>query len=196
MVKKYIGLPIFKKNPIGRYGPQKISSNHCLRMLWATYVKKQNLGLADTCLPSGKKWYQLDPRANWIKEGARGTTEEAHQERFFFFSGWLSMAFFYLPLHHTTCIFSLPACGGPAAHLLGGPTYRNNTRFFIKPPKNAILCLFWGRKHYGRGWAWEGERQSKNIKKSWCAVAILTKQVQFFSGRRCVVDTHASPIPQ
>ena len=24
-VKKYIGLPIFKKKPIGRYGPQKIS---------------------------------------------------------------------------------------------------------------------------------------------------------------------------
>ena len=52
-------------------------------MLWATHVKIQNLGLADTCSPFGKKWYQQDPRANWIKEGDGGMTEEAHQERFF-----------------------------------------------------------------------------------------------------------------
>ena len=62
-------------------------------MSWAMHVKIQNLGLVDTCSPSGKKMIP-DPRANWIKEGAGGTTEEAHQERFFFFSGWLSMAFF------------------------------------------------------------------------------------------------------
>ena len=78
-----------------------------------------------------------DPRANWIIEGAGGTTEEAHQERFFFFSGWLSMAFFYLPLHHTTCIFSLPVRGGPAAHLLGGPTYRNQHSIFHQAPKTT-----------------------------------------------------------
>ena len=50
-------------------------------MSWATHVKIQNLGLADTCSPSEKKMIP-DPRANWIKEGAGGTTEEAHQERF------------------------------------------------------------------------------------------------------------------
>ena len=54
LLRKYIGLPIFKKKPIGRYGPQKISWNHCHRMSWATHVKIQNLGLADTCSPSGK----------------------------------------------------------------------------------------------------------------------------------------------
>ena len=65
-----------------------------------------------------------DPRANWIIEGAGGTTEEAHQERFFLLR-WMALdGVFYLPLHHTTCIFSLPVRGGPAAHLLGGPANR------------------------------------------------------------------------
>ena len=64
-----------------------------------------------------------DPRANWIKEGAGGMTEEAHQER--------------LPLHHTTCIFSLLVCGGPAAHLLGGPTYKNQHSIFHQAPKTT-----------------------------------------------------------
>ena len=41
-----------------------------------------------------------DPRANCIKEGAGGTTEEAHQDRFFLFSGCLSIAFFSEEYHH------------------------------------------------------------------------------------------------
>ena len=111
------------------------------------------------------------------------------------FFQWMALdGVFYLPLHHTTCIFSLPVRGGPATHLLGRPTYRNQHSIFLSSPKNnAVLCLFWGRKHYGRAWAGEKGRQSnKKIKKSWCAVATLTKQVQFFSGRRCAVDTHTS----
>ena len=76
-----------------------------------------------------------DPRANWIKEGAGGMTEEAHQERFFFLQ-WMALdGVFYLPLHHTTCIFSLPVRGGPAAHLLGRPTYRNQHSIFHQAPK-------------------------------------------------------------
>ena len=67
-------------------------------MLWATHVKIQNLGLAYTCSPSVKKWYQLDSRANWIKEGAGDATEEAHQEQKKFLSGWLSMVYFLLAL--------------------------------------------------------------------------------------------------
>ena len=58
-------------------------------MSWAMHVKIQNLGLADTCSPSGKKLI-TDPRANWIKEGAGGTTEEAHQERIFFLQ-WMAL---------------------------------------------------------------------------------------------------------
>ena len=78
-----------------------------------------------------------NPRANWIKVGAGDATEEAHQTRIFF-GGWLSMAFFYLPLHHTTCIFSLLVHhGGPAAHLLGGPTYRNQHSIFHQAPKTT-----------------------------------------------------------
>ena len=77
----------------------------------------------------------------------------------------------------------------------GQPT-ESSTRFFIKPQNNAVLGLFWGRKHYGRDWSGEGGRQSKKIKKSWCAVATLAKQVQVFSGRRCAVDTHTSHTPQ
>ena len=152
-------------------------------MSWATHVKIQNLGLADTCSPSGKKWYQI-PERTGLKRGPAARLKK-HIRRIFFLSGWLSIAFFYLPLHHTTCIFSLPVRGGPAPD------------FSSSPQNYAILCLFWGRKHYGRGWAGERGRQSnKNIKKSWCTVATLTKQVQFFSGRRCAVDTHTSQIPQ
>ena len=58
-------------------------------MSWATHVKIQNLGLADTCSPSEKKMIP-DARANWIKEGAGGTTEEAHQERYFFLQ-WMAL---------------------------------------------------------------------------------------------------------
>ena len=78
-----------------------------------------------------------DPRANWIKEGAGGTTEEAHQERFFSSVDGSRWRLFYLPLHHTTCIFSLPVRGGPAAHLLGGPTYRNQHSIFHQAPKTT-----------------------------------------------------------
>ena len=167
-LKKYIGLPIFKKKPIGRYGPQKISWNHCLHMSWATHVKIKNLGLADTCLPSGKKWYQLDPRANWIKEGAGGATEEAHQDRFVFFSGWLSMVFFYMPLHHTTCIFSLPVCrGGPAAHLLGGPTYRNQHSIFHQAPKTMQYYVCFEAENITAGVEWgRGQDRAKRLKRA------------------------------
>ena len=48
------------------------------------------------------------------------------------------MAFFYLPMHHTTCIFILPVRhGGPAAYLLGGPTYRNQHSIFHQAPKTT-----------------------------------------------------------
>ena len=77
-----------------------------------------------------------DPRANWIKEGAGGTTEEAHQTRFFSVDG--SRWRFYLPLHHTTCIFGLQVFrGGLAAHLLGRPTYRNQHSIFHQAPKTT-----------------------------------------------------------
>ena len=85
-----------------------------------------------------------DPRANWIIEGAGGTTKEAHQERFFLLQ-WMALdSVFYLRLHHTTCIFSLLVCrGGPAAHLLGGPTYRNQHSIFHQAPKTMqyYVCL-------------------------------------------------------
>ena len=102
-------------------------------MSWATHVKIQNLGLADTCSPFEKMI--PDPRANWIKEGAGGTTEEAHQERFFFFSGWLSMAFFtclctiqLVFLASQSVVDQQPICWA------GQPT-ETSTRFFIKPQK-------------------------------------------------------------
>ena len=143
-----------------------------------------------------KKLYQLDHRANWIKEGTGGTTEGAHQERFFFFSGWLLMPFF-------TCLCTIqlvflasqfvvdqqPICWA------GQPT-ETSTQFFIKPQNQRstmfVLRLITLRQGLSRG----GGRQSKKIKKSWCAITTLTKQVQFFSGRRCAVDTHTSQIPQ
>jgi hypothetical protein len=47
------------------------------------------------------------------------------------------MAFFNLPLHHTTCIFSLPVRGGPATYLLGEPTYRKQHLIFHQGPKTT-----------------------------------------------------------
>ena len=108
-----------------------------------------------------------DPQANWIIEGAGGTTEEAHQERFFLFSGWLSMVVFYLPLHHTTCIFSLPVRGGPAAHLLGGSTYKNQHSIFLQAPKTTQYYVCFEAENITAGVErGRGGRQSKNIKKS------------------------------
>ena len=108
-----------------------------------------------------------DPRANWIKEGAGGATEEAHQERFFFFSGWLLMAFFYLPLHHTTCIFSIPVHGGPAAHLLGGPTYRNQHSIFHQAPKTTQYYVCFEAENITAGVErGRGQDRAKRLKRA------------------------------
>ena len=54
------------------------------------------------------------------------------------FFQWMALdGVFYLPPHHTTCIFSLPVHGGPAAHLLGGPIYRNQHSIFHQAPKTT-----------------------------------------------------------
>jgi len=49
-------------------------------MSWVTHVKKQNLGLADTCLPPYKKRYQLDVRypfpTTTTKKGIPDTPEK------------------------------------------------------------------------------------------------------------------------
>ena len=104
-------------------------------MSWATHVKIQNLGLADTCLPSGKKMIP-DPRANWIIEGAGGTTEEAHQGRFFssvdgsrwcFFTCLCTIQLVFLA-SQSIVVDQQPICWA------GQPT-ETSTRFFIKPPK-------------------------------------------------------------
>ena len=102
-------------------------------MSWATHVKIQNLGLADTCSPSEKMI--PDPRANWIKEGASSTTEEAHQERFFssvdgsrwhFFTCLSTIQLVFLASQ--SVVDQQPICWA------GQPT-ETSTRFFIKPPK-------------------------------------------------------------
>ena len=165
-------------------------------MSWATRVKIQNLGLADTCSPSGKKWYQI-PERTGLKRVPAARLKKHIRSDFFFFSGWLSIALFtrlctiqlVFLASQSVVVDQQPVCWA-------GQPIETDTQFFIKPQNNAVLCLFWGQKHYGRGWAGERRRQSnKKIKKSWCAIATLTKQVQFFSGR-CVVDTHTSHTPQ
>ena len=108
-----------------------------------------------------------DPRANWIIEGAGGATEEAHQSRFFFFTGWLSMAFIYLPLHHTTCIFSLPVRRGPAAHLLGGPTYRNQHSIVHQAPKTTQYYVCFEAENITTGVEQgRGEDRAKRLKRA------------------------------
>ena len=120
VVKKYIGLPIFKKKPIGRYGPQKISTKP--RPSWYLFALWKKM------IP--------DPRANWIKEAAGGTTEEAHQERFFLLR-WMALdSVFFTCLCTIQLVFlasqsvvdQQPICWA------GQPT-ESSTRFFIKPQK-------------------------------------------------------------
>ena len=110
-----------------------------------------------------------DPRANWIKEGAGGTTEEAYQERIFFLQ-WMALdSVFYLPLHHTTCIFILPVrSGGPAAHLMCGPTYRNQHWIFYQAPETTQYYVCFEAENItagvvrGRG----GDRVIKKLKRA------------------------------
>ena len=77
-----------------------------------------------------------DPRANWIKEGAGGTTEEAHQERNFFLH-WMALDGGFLLasaqynldfLASQSVVDQQPICWA------GQPT-ETSTRFFIKPQK-------------------------------------------------------------
>ena len=109
-------------------------------MSWATHVKIQNLGLADTSSPSGKKWYQI-PKRTGLKRGPAARVKKHIRSDFFL--QWMALdSVFYLPLHHTTCIFSLPVRrGGLAAHLLGGPTYRNHHSIFHQAPKKPGAIL-------------------------------------------------------
>ena len=89
--------------------------------------------------------------------------------------------FFYLPLHHTTCIFSLPVRGGPAAHLLGGPTYRNQHSIFHQAPKTTQYYVCFEAENITAGVEWGGGgRQSKKIKKIWCGAGaiLLGKKVR------------------
>ena len=76
-----------------------------------------------------------DPRANWIKEGAGGTTEEAHQEQFFssvdgsrwrFFTCLCTIQLVFLASQ--SVVDQQPICWA------GQPT-ETSTRFFIKPQK-------------------------------------------------------------
>jgi hypothetical protein len=76
-----------------------------------------------------------DPRANWIIEGAGGTTEEAHQERFFssvdgsqwrFFTCLCTIQLVFLASQ--SVVDQQPICWA------GQPT-ETSTRFFIKPQK-------------------------------------------------------------
>ena len=124
---------IFKKKPIGRYGPQKISWNHCLRMSWATHVKIQNLGLADTCSPSEKNVTRSPSELDY--RGGRRHDWRSTSGEIFFFSGWLSMAFFtclctiqLVFLASQSVVDQQPICWA------GQPT-ETSTRFFIKPQK-------------------------------------------------------------
>jgi hypothetical protein len=67
----------------------------------------------------------------------RGKTEEARQTQKKLVEKMAldGVFFFNLPLHDTTCFNSLPVCGGPSAHLLGGPIYTKQHLIFHQGPK-------------------------------------------------------------
>ena len=78
-----------------------------------------------------------DPRVNWIKEGVGGTTEEAHQERFFSSvdgSRW----------HFVTCLYTIQLVFLASQSVVGqqpicwaGQPTETSTRFFINPQKQC-----------------------------------------------------------
>ena len=159
-LKKYIGLPIFKKKPIGRYGPQKISWNHSLlcRGLRIPRPSWYLFALWKKMIP--------DPRVKWIIEGAGGTTEEAHQERFFssvdgsrwrFFTWLCTIQLVFLASQ--SVVDQQPICWA------GQPT-ETSTRVFIKPQKQRSTMFLLTRKTLRQGLSGGGAGQSKKIKES------------------------------
>ena len=107
-----------------------------------------------------------DPRANWIKEGAGGTTKEAHQEQFFFLK-WMALdGVFYLPLHHTTCILASQSVVDQQPICWAGQPTETNTQFFIKPQKQHSTMFVLRPKILRHGLSGGGGRQSKKIKKA------------------------------
>ena len=118
-----------------------------------------------------------DPRANWIIEGAGGTTEEAHQERFFslvdgsrwrFFTCLCTIQLVFLA-SQSVVVDQQPICWA------GQPT-ETSTQFFIKPPKQPSTMFVFRLKTLRQGLGEGGGRQSKKIKKSCCAIATLTSR--------------------
>ena len=93
-----------------------------------------------------------DPRANWINEGAGGTTEEAHQERFYFTSVDGSRLRFFTCLCTIQLVFlasqsvvdQQPICWA------GQPT-ETSTRFFNKPQKQRSTMFVLRPKTLGQG---------------------------------------------
>ena len=74
----------------------------------------------------------------------RGKTEEARQTRIFSVEQMAldGVFFFNLPLHDTTCFYSLPVRGGPSGHLLGGPIYTKQHLIFHQGPKTMQHYVF------------------------------------------------------
>ena len=130
------------------------------------------IGLADTCSLSGKKWYRI-PERTGSKRGPAARLKKHIRSDFLFFSGWLSIAFFYLPLRHTTCIFSLPVRrGGLAAHLLGRPTYRNQHSIFHQAPKTTQYYVCFDAENITAG-VERGRGEDRVIKRLKRADALL-----------------------
>ena len=102
-----------------------------------------------------------------LKRGPAARLKKHIRSDFFFFDGWISMAFFYLPLHHTTCIFSLSVHGGPAAHLLGGPTYRKQHLIFHQGPKTMQYYVCFEAENITAGVErGRGQARAKRLKKA------------------------------
>ena len=109
--------------------------------------------------------------------------EEAHQEQKKILQ-WMALdSVFYLPLHHTTCIFSLLVHGGPATHLLCGPTYRNQHSIFHQAPKTTQYYVCFEAEKIMAG-VERGRGEDKVIKRLKRADApLLPKQSRCDSSR-------------
>ena len=133
-------------------------------MSWATHVKIQNIGLADTCSPSEKKWYQI-PERTGLKRGPAARLKK--HIRSDFFSGWLSIAFF-------TCLCTIQLVFLASQSVMvdqqpicwaGQPT-ETSTWFFIKPQKQRSTMFVLRPKNMAGVERGRGQDRAKRLKRA------------------------------
>ena len=134
-------------------------------MSWATHVKKQNLGLAHTCSPSGKNNTNYIPERTGLKRGLAARLKKHIRSDFFSSVDGSRWRFFtcvciiqLVFLASQSMVDQQPICWA-------GQSTETSTRFFIKPQKQRSTMFVLRLKTLRQGLSGGGGRQSKKIKR-------------------------------